>query len=169
MTIPNPSNYVVTYHTSQADANADINAITPTNAYSNISNPQTIHVRREVANPLNFAYTTFQLHVVAQPTVTISGSASICSGSSTNLTFTGTLMLKVNYRWYECFANDFKFIGTSVVSVTPTLTTTYSLVNAMITTPPGCTNPQTGSATVTVSSQVVGTLSYSPSSFVLQI
>ncbi|WP_291275677.1 choice-of-anchor L domain-containing protein [Flavobacterium sp.] len=91
-----PSNYVVTYHTSQVDANGDVNAITPTNAYSNISNPQTIYVRREeAANPSNFITSSFQLHVVAQPTVTISGSASICLGSSTNLTFTGTPRLLV--------------------------------------------------------------------------
>ncbi|MFY8097451.1 MAG: choice-of-anchor L domain-containing protein, partial [Flavobacterium sp.] len=73
----NPANYIVTYHTSQADANGDVNAISLTNAYSNISNPQTIYVRmEEAANPNNFATTSFQLHVVAQPTVTISGSAS---------------------------------------------------------------------------------------------
>uniref|UniRef100_UPI0035B3749E choice-of-anchor L domain-containing protein n=1 Tax=Flavobacterium sp. TaxID=239 RepID=UPI0035B3749E len=163
----NPANYNVTYHTSLSDANGDLNAISPANSFTNTVNPQTIYIRlEESSNAANFTTTSFQLQVVSQPTVTISGTASICNGGSTNLTFTGTPNAQVNYTdGTNALQTTLNSSGTSVVSVTPTVTTTYSLVNAMITTPPGCTNPQTGSATVTVSSQVVGTLSYSPSSF----
>ena len=162
----NPANYNVTYHTSLSDANGDLNAISPTNSFTNTVNPQTIYIRlEESSNAANFTTTSFQLQVVSQPTVTISGTASICNGGSTNLTFTGTPGALITYTdGTSNFTTTIDSAGTSVVTVSPTVTTTYSLINASIT-PPGCTNPQSGSVTITVSQQVVGTLSYSPSDF----
>ncbi|WP_394332336.1 PKD-like domain-containing protein [Flavobacterium indicum] len=163
----NPANYNVTYHTSLSDANGDLNAISPTNSFTNTVNPQTIYIRlEESSNAANFTTTSFQLQVVSQPTVTISGTASICNGGSTNLTFTGTPGALITYTdGTTNFTLTLDASGNGTVTVSPTSTTTYSLVSAAITLPPGCTNPQSGSVTITVSQQVVGTLSYSPSDF----
>ncbi|MBT8272853.1 MAG: T9SS type B sorting domain-containing protein, partial [Bacteroidia bacterium] len=63
-----PALYTVTYHESQADADAGINALV--SPYFNISNPQTIYVRvEELANPTCYGSTTFELIVNPLPDV----------------------------------------------------------------------------------------------------
>ena len=53
--------YTISYHTSQSDADSDANAIANPNAYSNTSNPQTMYARIENNNTDCFATTNFQL------------------------------------------------------------------------------------------------------------
>ncbi|MES2863307.1 MAG: choice-of-anchor L domain-containing protein, partial [Bacteroidota bacterium] len=89
----NNADYTVTYHLTQAAADAGTGAISPSNAYINISNPQTIYIR-VVQNSDTTVFDTsrsFQLQVVPQPVVTsFTGTTAICLGSSTNLVFAGT-------------------------------------------------------------------------------
>ena len=163
----NPANFTITYHLTQAAANGDTGAISPANAFSNTTNPQTIYVRSESnSNPTNYSTTTFELQVKPLPTASMSGTASICSGSSTNLTFSGTPGSVVTYS--NGTANQTVTLdatGNGTVSVSPTSTTTYSLVSVATTGTPSCSKTLTGNVVVTVSRQVAGTLSYSPSSF----
>ena len=65
-----PLDYDVTYHETQADAEGDINEITPDNAYNNTSSPQTIYIRIEdVLNTACFEVVTFDLIVNPLPGV----------------------------------------------------------------------------------------------------
>jgi len=103
--------------------------------------------------------------VIALPTATITGTSNICSGSATNLTFTGTVDAGVTYSDGTSNFTTTLTAGTSTVSVSPTTTTTYSLVSIASNSVPICTATPVGSATITVSQQVAGSLSYTPSDF----
>ncbi|WP_293872383.1 choice-of-anchor L domain-containing protein, partial [Flavobacterium sp.] len=150
----NPANYTVTYYPTLADANAGTNAITNTTSFLNTLNPQRIYsVLSQNANPLNFSVVSFQLIVVALPSVSISGSTAICSGSSASIIFTGTPAATVNLTVNGIPRQIvLSVLGTYTDVTSPmSLTTIYNLVSATITTSAGTTTqPQSGSATVTV-------------------
>ncbi|MBL7885660.1 MAG: hypothetical protein JNJ52_02845, partial [Flavobacterium sp.] len=79
-----PANYTITYHLSQADADNDVAPIGNINAFPNTSNPQTIYVRmEEVANPLTYGTTSFQLIVNVHPVAGVDGSTTVCETSTT--------------------------------------------------------------------------------------
>ncbi|MGL2964296.1 hypothetical protein ACSVH2_10800, partial [Flavobacterium sp. RSB2_4_14] len=158
----NPANYTVTYHLTQADADNDTAAISPINAYVNTSNPQTIYVRMEEnANPLTFGTTTFQLIVNPLPSVTISGTTTICSGTTTGITFNGTPNATVTYT-VNAGPNQTIILnasGTNTIT-TPNLNanTIYSLVSVSnISTT--CLRAISGSATVTVTALPTASIS----------
>ena len=72
------SDYIVTYHTSSASANADASPITNPTAYMNFGNPQAIWARvEEVADPSNYELAEFHLRINLQPQV-INHNFSIC-------------------------------------------------------------------------------------------
>ncbi|OUR91506.1 hypothetical protein A9Q87_09350, partial [Flavobacteriales bacterium 34_180_T64] len=74
-----PLIYNVTYYESQANADAPINAIANINAYDNITNPQTIHVRVEdPLYPACYGYTTFDLIVLPLPAVLVPTPLYVC-------------------------------------------------------------------------------------------
>ena len=62
----NPLDYTLSYHESLADAEAGINAITPT-PYQNLSNPQQIYARLEDNVTNAFDTTNFALIVLFSP------------------------------------------------------------------------------------------------------
>ncbi|WP_425077817.1 T9SS type B sorting domain-containing protein [Psychroserpens sp. S379A] len=67
----------LTFHPTQADADANTNALT--SPYTNISNPQTIYVRVENdLNTLCFSTTTFDLIVNPKPTVVVPSPLQVC-------------------------------------------------------------------------------------------
>ena len=149
-----PSNYTVTYYLNLANATAGTNPIAGINAFSNTSNPQTIYaVLSQNSVPTNFAITSFQLIVVALPTVSISGSTTICSGSSATINFAGTPNATVNFN---VNGNPRQIVLNALgnfVDTLPSLNTTaiYNLVSVSITTPAGTTTqPVAGSVTITV-------------------
>ena len=73
----NPANYTVTYHDSQADADAGVNPLV--SPYSNTSNPQTIYVRVEDnLNPTCYGSTTFELIVNLLPEVIVVSDFQVC-------------------------------------------------------------------------------------------
>ena len=79
------TDYTISYHKSQTDANSGTNAL-PTN-YQSTSNSQTIYVR--ITNILSntcFSKTSFQLIVKKKPELNMQDSYSICEGTSITIT-----------------------------------------------------------------------------------
>ncbi|MES2411340.1 MAG: choice-of-anchor L domain-containing protein, partial [Bacteroidota bacterium] len=159
-----PTDYTITYYSTLADANAGTNAITDINAFSNTSNPQTIFaVLSQNSTPSNFVIVSFQLIVVELPVVSVSASPTIvCPGGSSTITFTGTPNAIIDYT----VNGDPRQIplnsSGTYIEITPPLNviTTYNLVNATITTLAGTVvQPEVGSATVTISSLPLATIS----------
>ncbi|MCF6130495.1 hypothetical protein L1S35_12485, partial [Flavobacterium sp. AS60] len=104
--------------------------------------------------------------VVQLPTVTISGTTTICSGTSTGITFTGTPNATVTYT-VDSGPNQtiiLDGLGTATIT-TPLLTmnSTYNLVSVATSGTPVCSQPQTGSALITVTSLPTATISGSTS------
>ncbi|RZJ36290.1 MAG: hypothetical protein EOO51_02755, partial [Flavobacterium sp.] len=84
------SDYVITYHLTQADADNDVNAISPITNFMG-TDGQTIYIRMEdVSNSTLYGTTSFQLFINPVPTASISGTTTICSGGTAMVTFTGT-------------------------------------------------------------------------------
>nr|WP_294859666.1 PKD domain-containing protein [uncultured Fluviicola sp.] len=97
--------------------------------------------------------TTQVITVVGLPTATIGGTAIICSGLSTQINFTGTPNATVTYQiggTNQTIVLD--AAGNASLSVSPTSTTTYSLVSVQMNPPSGCSSVLVGFATVTISS-----------------
>jgi mucin-2 len=91
--------------------------------------------------------------VLPPPTVTVSPSVTVCSGSVSTVTFTGTPNATVTYSVTGVPGNQSIVLngsGTATITGTYTATTTFTLVS--ITTPgtPSCTQPLTASMTITV-------------------
>lgn len=88
-----PADYIVTYHTSQFDADNDLSPIVGnTNAYPNTSNPQTIYVRmEEVANSTAFDTVFFQLIVNQQPIAGTDGASVVCETSGASIDLFGLI------------------------------------------------------------------------------
>src|SRR5678809_556696 len=87
------------------------------------------------------------------PTATISGTATVCSGSGTNITITGTAGAVVTYT-INGGANQTATIGAGGTVVIPsgnlTANATYALVSVSNGTAPACPVAVTGTAVVTV-------------------
>lgn len=95
---------------------------------------------------------TQSITVIANPTASISGTATICPGTSTSLIFTGTPNATVTYQvggTNQTILLD--AAGNATVSVSPASTTTYSLVSVQLNPPTGCSATVSGTVTVTVS------------------
>ncbi|ESU28541.1 hypothetical protein FLJC2902T_19140 [Flavobacterium limnosediminis JC2902] len=91
--------------------------------------------------------------IAAQPTASISESTTVCSGSSTSLTFSGTPGATVEYTFNAGAIQTVILDATGTASVnTGNLTSdaTYTLVNAIAGTIPNCVQSLTDSATVAV-------------------
>ena len=101
------------------------------------------------------------INVRVPATVTISGTASICSGQSATITFSGTPNATVTYA-VNGGANQTIVLnasGTATITNTFTATTTYTLVTASLAGNPPCPTAQTGSVTITVSTPPTATIS----------
>ncbi|MFC4511210.1 beta strand repeat-containing protein, partial [Flavobacterium buctense] len=100
--------------------------------------------------------------VIALPFATISGTTSICSGSTTVITFNGTPNATVTYTINGGSNQTIVLDGTGFASLTTpslTLNTTYNLVSVSTSGLPTCSQGQTGSAIVTISSTSTVTIS----------
>ncbi len=64
-----PNLYIISYHLSLSDAENDMNAIQNSNAYSNVTNPQTIFSRTFEINTGNYDVSAFDLFVNPLPSV----------------------------------------------------------------------------------------------------
>lgn len=94
---------------------------------------------------------TTVITVLPPPTVTVTGNISICSGESATITFTGTPNAVVTYNTGG--ANQtITLDGSGIATISGTFlsSTTFTLVSVSTAGAPGCSQPQTGSATITV-------------------
>ncbi|MBI1838482.1 MAG: gliding motility-associated C-terminal domain-containing protein [Flavobacteriia bacterium] len=96
------------------------------------------------------------------PTVTITGNATICSGTTSNVTFNGTANATVTYT-IDGGANQTVVLDGSgnatVTSATLTANSTYSLVSVASSGVPSCSQSQVGSVTIIVSNPPTATIS----------
>ncbi|SDE66042.1 T9SS type A sorting domain-containing protein [Ulvibacter litoralis] len=74
----NPSDFIITYHESQADVTTGENAILNTTSYTNSGNPQIIFVRVEEVSTGSFAITNFYLTVTNSPSLVTPTPLVIC-------------------------------------------------------------------------------------------
>jgi gliding motility-associated-like protein len=77
-----PLLYAISYHDSQANADAGTNPL-DTTSYTNTSNPQTVYVRIENVNNMScFNTTTFDLTINETPAITTAPDLTLCDGPS---------------------------------------------------------------------------------------
>ncbi len=100
--------------------------------------------------------------VVPLPTATIAGTTTICSGSTTTITFTGTPNATITYSVDSGANQTITLDASGNASVTtPALTSdsTYTLVSVASAGTPSCSQLQTGSAIVSVIALPTATIS----------
>ncbi|MFC4721072.1 LamG-like jellyroll fold domain-containing protein [Geojedonia litorea] len=98
---------------------------------------------------------TMTIHVLPNPTASISGTNTICEGSSSNITFTATPNTTVTYQVSPGSNQtiDVGASGTATLSASPATTSTYTLLSVGYTASPACSQGASGSATITVNPQ----------------
>ncbi|MGM0932803.1 MAG: LamG-like jellyroll fold domain-containing protein [Bacteroidota bacterium] len=97
------------------------------------------------------------------PSVSISGDATICSGTSSTLTFSGTPNTQVTYTVNGGTNQNITIGPSSEVTLDSgnlTQNTTYDLVSAVYTDTPTCSGNISGSATITVTQVPTAEISY---------
>ncbi len=94
---------------------------------------------------------TVTITVVPPPTVTISGEATICSGSTASVSFSGTpnaiVTFTVNGQVQTITLDS---TGNAVLTTTYTVTSVIALASAATSVPPACDQPQTGQVIISV-------------------
>ncbi len=90
--------------------------------------------------------------VVPVPAVTISADTTVCPGQSATITFSGTPNAIISYSVNPGGSQTIALnaAGTATITNTYTSTTVYNLISATSPGTPGCTQPQTGTVTITV-------------------
>lgn len=87
------------------------------------------------------SFTTVTLNVIPIPTLSIiSGSLSICEGDNTSLTASGSATS--SYTWSASPSGPMSGINTNPVTVTPTVTTTYTVIGTNGVLPKVCASSQ---------------------------
>jgi gliding motility-associated-like protein len=102
--------------------------------------------------------------VNALPTASISGTTTICSGNTANVTFNGTANATVTYTINGGSNQTIELNASGTNSVTTpilTVNSTYALVSVASSGTPACTQTLTGSAIVTVNALTTPTVSFS--------
>ncbi len=119
------TDYIVTYHISEADAIADANPLTAT-AYENISNPQTIYARVEAVLGGCFLTTSFQIEVQdLSAQFTLPADATICEGETQTIAVTPINfdLANATYTW----TLDGVAIAATTSSIDVTVAGTYEV------------------------------------------
>ena len=102
------------------------------------------------------------------PTASISGTSTICTGNATDITFSGTPNTIVTYEkngvedQIAIGANGTKTLNTGALTAN---TTTYTLVSVRYTAAPNCLKTVSGSAAITVTPKPTVSLSYTGTPF----
>ncbi len=106
---------------------------------------------------------TFTLTVNPTPIASIAGSTSICGGTGTTITFTGTPNATITYN-VNGGANQTIVLNGTGNATLPTgnlaINTTYNLVSVSSSGPPVCSQPAVGAAIVTIVPPPVATFTY---------
>ncbi len=128
----NPANYAVSYHLSQADAQANVNPLS--NPYSNTSNPQTIYARVSnvsTTTSICYATTSLELQVNLLPIFDLEPSYILCVNTNgtevVGLPVMETGLSPVDYS-FEWRFNNTVIAGSTGNSHTATQAGNYSVV-----------------------------------------
>jgi hypothetical protein len=106
---------------------------------------------------------TFTLTVNPAPTASIAGSTTICGGTGTNITFTGTPNATITYNVNGGANQTIVLNGlgsATLASGNLAINTTYNLVSVAAFGPPVCSQPAVGSALITIVAPPVATFTY---------
>ncbi len=103
---------------------------------------------------------TATITVLLQPTASISASTSVCLGNSATVTFNGTPGATITYTINGGANQTIVLNSSGIATITQVFTsnTVYNLVNVALLGQSGCTQPQTGTMTVTVIQPPVATI-----------
>ncbi|MGV8994744.1 MAG: choice-of-anchor L domain-containing protein, partial [Flavobacterium sp.] len=119
------ADYIITYHLTEADAIANVNPLTAT-AYENISNPQIIYARVELAIGGCFLTTSFQIEVQdLSAQFTLPADTTICEGETFTIAITPSNfdLANATYTW----TLDGVAIADTNSSITVTTSGTYEV------------------------------------------
>jgi len=130
-----PSDLVVTYHQTQANANSDTNSISPANAYSGLDG-QTIYARIEYKTSGCYEVETFNLNLTAPPVVNAALDMATCDDSSND-----------GFQPFDLESQTLTILGTQVpadfkVSYYTSLANAESRTNPLVSPYTNTVNPQ---------------------------
>lgn len=130
--IQSPSNYTISYHTSQSDADNGINPIPNVTAFNPVTNPQTIYVRL-IFNLFPNCYQTssFDLITGQNPRINLAPEYIICDGSPVNLDASVGNLPTTSYLWSNGQTTpNITVSDPGVTTLNITATNTYGTCNA---------------------------------------
>jgi len=94
----NPPDYDITFHVTEADAEASIELTAAEIASYEVSSGEEIYIRiQSPTNPLDYVIKHFLVRLSPTPDVSIAGTTEICVGSTAPITLTGYPGSVVNY------------------------------------------------------------------------
>ncbi|PKB18573.1 T9SS type B sorting domain-containing protein [Flavobacterium sp. 5] len=136
-------------------------AILPTGTLTANTDYSLVKVLNSVTSCSQAQTGTATISINALPTATISGTTAICSGTGTNITFSGTPNATVTYKVNSGLDQTIVLDASgSVILPTGTLTanTNYSLVK-VLNSVTSCSQTQTGTATISINALPTATIS----------
>ncbi|QIA06263.1 HYR domain-containing protein [Draconibacterium halophilum] len=123
------------------------------------SNTDTIYVEIHSTSSVGgcgFLSDTMMIIVLPDPTASISSLSPVCEGETSPVTFTGTANTTVTYNIDGGSDQTVDIDGTGSVTLTTatiTASTTYNLISVEYTDAPACSQPISGSTTITLDPQ----------------
>ena len=155
-----PNGFTLMWYTVPVGGTGNATAPTPNTA--TLGNTGTYYVSAVDTNGCEGPRSLIVIQVNDIPTAIISGTTTICSGSTATITFSGTPNATVTYT-VDSGANQtitLNAAGTaSITTASLSVNSTYSLVSSTSAGANSCTQTQTGSAILTVISPPIATIS----------
>jgi gliding motility-associated-like protein len=155
-----PSGFTVNWYTQPIGGVATTVAPTPSTAVA--GNSQVFYAAAVDASGCEGIRTEIVVQVNALPTATISGTTTVCQGTSAMITFAGTPNATVTYTVNGGSAETIVLdpSGTATLT-TPAITgiTSYDLVNVALSGTVACTQPLNGNAIISIESLPTATIS----------
>ncbi|MFN3754265.1 T9SS type B sorting domain-containing protein [Flavobacterium sp.] len=129
--IQSPSNYTISYFTSQTNAENNTNPITNITAFNPTTNPQTIYVRL-IFNQFPNCYQTGSFDLISgqNPAINLNSEYSLCDGQPVLLDAGIGNLPTTTYSWSTGLnTNSVTISELGTTNVTVTATNTYGLCN----------------------------------------
>ena len=151
-----PADYTLTFHNSDADADNIATAIPTTNPFTIVEGQQIFVRVQNIADPTTYIVKYLEINLHPNPDVVISGTATVCAGTTAPITITGHPGSVVNYTLDTVPqpAITIPVGGTVTLTTVPVVastTYTYEITSATFTDTDGyvCSSPVPQSAAVT--------------------